>query len=246
MPADAALDPRPQFAHIQVRNGPDSYAWALVERVSGGWQSGAHHYPDEDVQDIRPLYLVATDPAAPIRDGVPTPTELREAIRLLQIPLNEDRLGLAVMTPERQVTCLLAVLASWITAYQFVHDIETDPLTPQQLHALVSSATAEVADEPAAAINAAIWHIQWAGYINAEIGRTGRDNASSPVTAVENLLRAAARVLTAWRDATGEPGGLSLNGVHYSHTSATQVQHARTETKIALSAINKLLAPRKG
>jgi hypothetical protein len=177
-----------------------------------------------------------------IRDGVPTADEIRQAAKLLQIPLNEERMGIEAMTPERQVTCLLAVLSAWITAYEFVHDIETDRLTPEEMQMLVASATAEVTDGvPAAGMNAAIWHVQWAGYVNAEIGRNGRGNASSPVTAVEHLLRAAARILTAWRDIQAGAGGFEIDGVSYSGGDGTQVKRARKDTVAALSAINKLL-----
>lgn len=43
-----------QFAIIHVRDG-DSEAWPVVERVRGGWQSGAHHYPDVSVIAVQPL-----------------------------------------------------------------------------------------------------------------------------------------------------------------------------------------------
>jgi hypothetical protein len=179
--------------------------------------------------------------APKVRDGVPTPDEIRQAAQLLQIPLHEERMGIEAMTPQRQVTSLLAVLSAWITAYEFVHDIETDRLTPDEMHMLVTSAQTEVTGgDPAAAKNAAIWHIQWAGYLNAELGRGGYGNASSPVTAIENLLRAAARILTSWRDADA---GFELDGTQYRIGDAKQVQSARKDTVAALSAINKLLGP---
>ncbi len=48
----------PQYAVIHVKPTPTSDAWPIVERTRGGWQSGAHHYPDADVLDVRPLALV--------------------------------------------------------------------------------------------------------------------------------------------------------------------------------------------
>lgn len=234
----------PQFAHIQVRSEHGEPQWCLAERVDGGWTSGTQRHHDDDVWDVRPLYLVPTDPAAPIRDGIPATDEILRAAKLLQIPVNVDGMGLALMKPERQVTCLLAVLGAWITAYQFVQDVTTDRLTREEMHMLVSSATAETTgDDPAGPLNAAIWHIQWAGFINAETGRGGTHNASSPVTAVESLLRAAALILTTWRDATAGPHGINLDGVTYSHADGSLVQHARAEAVAALEAINKLLPP---
>lgn len=58
--ADAGLlaDPAQhddRYAVIHVSPRPGSDAWPIVERVPGGWQSGAHHYPDEDVIDVQPL-----------------------------------------------------------------------------------------------------------------------------------------------------------------------------------------------
>ena len=44
--------------HVQYENGT-SEAWPIVHRVPGGWQSGAHHYPDDAVIDVSPLTLVA-------------------------------------------------------------------------------------------------------------------------------------------------------------------------------------------
>jgi len=47
---------RPQYAIIHVGTlGGD--AWPIVERVPDGWQSGAHHYPDDVVLDVHPLDL---------------------------------------------------------------------------------------------------------------------------------------------------------------------------------------------
>jgi hypothetical protein len=42
------------YATIKVENGA-SRAWPVVERVGGGWQSGAHHYPDDTVSAVRVL-----------------------------------------------------------------------------------------------------------------------------------------------------------------------------------------------
>ncbi|MFF4026984.1 hypothetical protein ACFYY5_29450 [Nocardia elegans] len=41
-----------QYAIIHVEPKPGSHAWPVVERVEGGWQSGAHHYRDREVLDI--------------------------------------------------------------------------------------------------------------------------------------------------------------------------------------------------
>ncbi|HEY3480864.1 MAG TPA: hypothetical protein VGL02_18360 [Streptomyces sp.] len=60
-PAAHALLPGqpPSYAIIHVSPGPGREAWPIVERVPGGWQSGVHHYPDEDVIEVStPLRLV--------------------------------------------------------------------------------------------------------------------------------------------------------------------------------------------
>lgn len=50
------------YAIIHVRDGA-SEAWPVVTRTyGGGWQSGAHHYPDAEVLDVTPLRLVEDDP----------------------------------------------------------------------------------------------------------------------------------------------------------------------------------------
>ncbi|OBA53056.1 hypothetical protein A5789_24925 [Nocardia sp. 852002-51101_SCH5132738] len=43
------------IAIIHVQSGPSGEAWPIVERVPGGWQSGAHHYRDADVLDVSPI-----------------------------------------------------------------------------------------------------------------------------------------------------------------------------------------------
>ncbi|MFI6302149.1 hypothetical protein ACIBCH_09780 [Amycolatopsis thailandensis] len=48
----------PAYAIIHVKETPTCDAWPIVERVPGGWQSGVHHYEDERVLAVTPLYLV--------------------------------------------------------------------------------------------------------------------------------------------------------------------------------------------
>ena len=43
------------IAMIHVQPRPGLEAWPIVERVPCGWQSGVHHYPDEDVLDVSPI-----------------------------------------------------------------------------------------------------------------------------------------------------------------------------------------------
>ena len=51
-----------EYAIIHVKPDANSDAWPVVERVAGGWQSGAHHYPDRAVLAVTPLHLMpATD-----------------------------------------------------------------------------------------------------------------------------------------------------------------------------------------
>jgi hypothetical protein len=47
----------PAYAIIHVKETPTCDAWPIVERVPDGWQSGVHHYDDEDVLDLTPLHL---------------------------------------------------------------------------------------------------------------------------------------------------------------------------------------------
>lgn len=57
-PADPTreADAETEYAVIHVKDGP-AESWPVVERVPGGWQSGAHHYPDADVLRVTPLRL---------------------------------------------------------------------------------------------------------------------------------------------------------------------------------------------
>jgi hypothetical protein len=48
---------QPRYAVIHVQDG-NNHAWPIVERTRGGWQSGAHHYPDRDVRKVAPLTLI--------------------------------------------------------------------------------------------------------------------------------------------------------------------------------------------
>lgn len=41
-------------ARIEVGSGL-VISWPVVERVAGGWQSGAHHYPDSTVLTVQVL-----------------------------------------------------------------------------------------------------------------------------------------------------------------------------------------------
>jgi hypothetical protein len=56
-----------QYAIIRVQYEPGGgEAWPVVQRVPGGWQSGAHHYPDDAVLSVRPLTLVDPGDTRPI------------------------------------------------------------------------------------------------------------------------------------------------------------------------------------
>lgn len=153
----------------------------------------------------------------------------------------ENRWRSASMTGERQVTCLLAVLASWLNAYQCFQDTTVDRLSLEEISMLVASAESEVArDLPTAAMNGAIWRIQWAALTTAELGRD--PHPCNPADAIVGLLRAAAAVLTCWRDSHGE-GGFELDGQRYGSVSGEYVQAAREHTVDALAAVDRLLGP---
>lgn len=55
------------YAVIHVSPGPGLDAWPVVQRVPGGWQSGVHHYPDEEVLDVQKLAAPPV-PAVPADD----------------------------------------------------------------------------------------------------------------------------------------------------------------------------------
>lgn len=57
-----------QYAVIHVKAGTTGDAWPIVERVPGGWQSGAHHYPDAEVLSMRALHLVDVEAVNRWRD----------------------------------------------------------------------------------------------------------------------------------------------------------------------------------
>lgn len=233
----------PRYARIHVSPSPGTEEWPVVERVAGGWQSGGHHYPDSTVIDYEPLHL-HPDPLATIRDGLPTVDEIRTALQVLQIPVDEQGMGLAAMAPDRQRTCLLGVLFAWIVCYQCVNEFDTDPLDAQEMAMLVSSSVAETSDGNAVAeMNSALWNIQWAAFSNREMGRGTFDNPNSPASAIDHLLRAAGLVLTAWREIHGGEGGLTLNGENYHLGNGTLVLHGRDETAAALKAVEQLLPP---
>jgi hypothetical protein len=60
--AEPPSKPLGTYAHIHVSPEPGCDAWPVVERVPGGWQSGVHHYPDEEVLGVRLLRLADTPP----------------------------------------------------------------------------------------------------------------------------------------------------------------------------------------
>lgn len=236
-------DTHPRYARIHVSPRPGTEEWPVVERVAGGWQSGGHHYPDSAVIDYEPLHLVP-DPLSTIRDGLPTVDEIRAALQVLQIPIDEQGMGLEAMTPDRQRTCLLGVLFAWIACYQWVNDVDTDPLNEQGMAMLVSSAQSEITQGDAAtSMNTALWMIQWAAFINREIGRSSFDNLYSPASAINHLLQAAGLALTAWRDIHTSDGGITFNGERYHLGDGTLMLHGRDETSAALKAIQQLLPP---
>lgn len=88
------------YAIIHVRSGPNGEAWPLVERVpdvlGGGWQSGAHHYPDASVLDVKPLTLVDPDELARLR----TPGNLWHQPYVPHSGVDRARYQVAVDWPE--------------------------------------------------------------------------------------------------------------------------------------------------
>lgn len=183
-----------------------------------------------------------------IRDGLPTADEIRRACQLLQIPLDEERIGTANMTDARTVTALLAVLSAWVNCYQTVNDFQYDRLTLDEMEMLVTSAESEVLPvieaEPhltaIAAMNSALWRIQWAALTIEEVGRT--PHALNPADGIAALLRAAALLITEWREAHGKPG-FTIDGRNFSPTTGEYALLARREIRTAQDVITRIVGP---
>lgn len=232
----------PRFARIHVSPSGGTYEWPLVERVAGGWQSGGHHYPDSIVLEVEPLHLVP-DPLAKVRDGQPTVSEIRAALSLLQIPVDESDMHLGEATPERQVTMLLAVLMAWTTAYQLVQESEYDPVDADILEQLIGTVEHQVSGgNPAAAMNCAVWHVQWSAFIANQIGRSYLDDPLSPATAIVHLLRSVGALFLSWQQAQRSAVRvIADDGGIYGHADGAHAEVARTEAENAVAAIHRLL-----
>lgn len=235
----------PRFARVHVSPSGGTHEWPLVERVAGGWQSGGHHYPDSIVLEVEPLHLVP-DPLAEVRDGLPTLNEIRAALHALQVPVDESEIHLAEATPERQVTMLLAMLMAWTTVYQLVQDAEHDPLDADVLELMIGTVEHQVSGgDPAAAMNCAVWHLQWAGFIANQIGSSYLDDPLSPMSAIVHLIRSAGALFMSWQQAQRAVlKVITAEGAVYGHTGSREhVHNARTEAERALAAIGRLLGP---
>ncbi|MER7857164.1 hypothetical protein ABTZ98_32180 [Streptomyces bacillaris] len=185
-----------------------------------------------------------------VRDGLPTAEEIRQACKLLQIPLDEKHMGIESMTGERQVTALLAVLAAWVNCYQTVNDYNHDRLSLDEVRMLVASAESEVwpfveGEESLtaiAAMNSALWRIQWAALTIQEIGRS--PHALNPSEGIAALLRAAGCLITEWREAHGQPGFI-LDGHTFSTSKGEYALQARREIRTAQDVITRIVGPPK-
>ncbi|MBO2461552.1 hypothetical protein [Actinomadura violacea] len=174
-----------------------------------------------------------------VRDGLPTADELREALRLLQVPVDANSIGLEQMTPERQVTALLGVLVAWSNAYSMSQNYNADPLSLDEVHMLVSSAEQEVAaGDPVITLNLTEWRLQWAALTIQEIGRGHVE--STPAPPIVELLRAAATMVHTWRDAHDNPA-VEMDGVAYSATSGKPLLAALEAAETAAAQIRTLL-----
>jgi hypothetical protein len=174
---------------------------------------------------------------------VPTVDELRQAAALLHIPVDEHGMRLAERSPSRQVTLLLALMEAWLTAFQYAHDLTVDPLSADELAALVIAAVgAVVQGDGAAAANMAIWHVQSAGFIARNLGSTHPNDTRNPAAAVDALLRAATRILAGWRNTTAQPE-VTVGGLGYAVGDPEQARLAAQDTRHALAAITALIGP---
>lgn len=76
----------PQYAIIRVQYEPGtSEAWPIVERVPGGWQSGAHHYPDDAVLNVRPLALTDASRVAALEEIAEEAREMLDGGRIVPL-----------------------------------------------------------------------------------------------------------------------------------------------------------------
>lgn len=174
-----------------------------------------------------------------VRDGLPTTDEILQAAALLQIPIDTESLGAEPRwAPQAHVTALLAVLGSWITAYQVVQDVSVDRQNPEEMQQLVICAESEVSlGEPIQNMNTALWRLGWAGFQVAALAP--QPHPQNPTAAITALIRAATALLSAWRDSHGEPG-VEIDGqVFLIHTSKLTAM-ARQETQAALAAMHRL------
>lgn len=78
-------------------------------------------------------------------DGFPTVPELLRALRLLQIPVDQERLALRALGPERQRSVLFALLATWAEVYVWSWRAQGDTTDTSTHHAILATADQQVA-----------------------------------------------------------------------------------------------------
>lgn len=236
----------PRFARIHVRTSPGTEVWPVVERVNGGWQSGGHHYPDATVLGVEPLHLIPNADLVEPNDH-PELDQVRAALAVLQIPVDEDAMDLAQLPPQRQITCLLALLAAWVSVYQLTHDADRDKLDPRTMQMILSSAVHEAAGgDPPAGMNVAGWYLQWAGMITVELGGNCMMENTSPVAPIVHLLRAAGALLQSWQEAHRSASKFTVGDSMYAFADAQHTDNALAEAERAVARIRAVIGVTEG
>ena len=232
----------PRFARIHVRPSPGTEVWPVVERVNGGWQSGGHHYPDATVLGVAPLHLIPNAELVEPNDH-PELDQVRAALAALQIPVDEDGIQLPQLPPERQVTCLLAVLGAWVQVFQQVHEADRDPLDQATMQMIMNSAVFEATGggHAPAGMNVAGWHLQWAGMIVLELGRNVMADSTAPAAAIVHLMRGAAALLQSWQEAQRSAASFTVGDSVYAITDGDNVHTALAEAEKALAHIRAII-----
>jgi len=202
--------------------------------------------------------IIAEYPSAIVRNGLPTVTEIRAAMRVLQIPLySRLEAFLSGMDDERQRTVLLAVLNAYVTGYGALQD-DTDHLDRTDLAGLIRSAESEIntapgqdSGNPLITFVTLEWRLMWAGFVVEALGDSVQPGSreQTPVPALIAILRAALLLVMDWREATAVmPDAVTSEGDTSVTIRSPRSFQAKDEVAAALKHLKRLLPtqPPKG
>jgi hypothetical protein len=215
--------------------------------------------PASPVDLVEAAARIIADYPRGVRNGLPTTTEIRAAMRVLQIPLY-SRLEnfLDGMTEERQRTVLLAVLNAYVTGYGALQD-EEDRLNRDELAGLIRTAESEIntapgqdGGDPTVTFVTLGYRLSWAGFVVEALGDSiaPESRAQTPVPALLAILRAATYLVTDWLAATvATPDAVMPSGGDTAVAmQATRSYQAKDEVTAALKHLKAWLPtqPPKG